>query len=511
MIRIHLATDPGDRRQLMKQILLCLDLSDTRLAIAQWLQRHDYALVEGTIESAQFDLCLIDRPSLDRNRASILDRKQSAFELLPVLLVSDQIESIDLQGVDEVIKLPIDWIELQVRLMNLLRSRQYLQVFQAAERDRVDAEYESVFAALQGNDLGLQRLVESSIIGFFVADLRGRILDANDAFLAMIGYTRSELRSGQVHWDAITPPEYEERDRQIIEELRTTGAFREYEKEYFHKNGDRVALQIGGAMLDEVAETVICFVLDISDRKRMENDRQQAFQQAQEVNSLRSRFVSLVSHEFRNPLNVISGTTQLLERYPDWSPDRQADCFRRIKEAIARMLELLDDMLIVSRAEAGKLDFSPAPVAIELFCDHLIEEFKLGSGHEHRLIFAVQGECGQPILDEKLLRLILSNLIANAIKYSPIGSTVTLELLGQPQAIAFRIRDSGIGIPIEDQPRLFEAFFRAQNVGATPGTGLGLAIAKQAIDLHGGSIAVESGVNQGTTFIVQLPIATTPD
>lgn len=495
----------------MKQILLCLEPSDTRSAIAHWLQRHDYTLVEGSIEAAQFDLCLVDRSSLDRDRASILDRKQSAFELLPVLLVGDRLESIDLQGVDDVIKLPIDWIELQVRIVNLLRSRQYLQAFQAAERDRVDAEYESVFAALQGNDLGLQRLVESSVIGFLIANFQGQILDANDAFLNLVGYTRSDLRSNQVRWDAMTPPEYEERDRQIIEELRTTGTFREYEKEYFHKNGDRVALQIGGAMLDEAAEIVICFVLDMSDRKRMENERQQALQQAQEVNLLRSRFVSLVSHEFRNPLNVISGTTQLLERYPDWSHERQADCFRRIKEAIARMLELLDDVLIVSRAEAGKLDFSPAPLAIESFCDHLVEEFKLGSGHDHRLIFTVQGECNQPVLDEKLLRLILSNLIANAIKYSPIGSPVRLELLGQPQAIEFRVRDSGIGIPIEDQPRLFEAFFRAQNVGTTPGTGLGLAIAKQAIDRHGGSIAVESAANQGTTFIVRLPIAATPN
>lgn len=424
-----------------------------------------------------------------------------------MLLVCDQIDSpSDLQGVDEVIKLPIDWLELQVRLVNLLQSRQYLQVFQAAERDRVDAEYESVFAALQANELGLQRLVESSVIGFLIADFQGRILDANDAFLNLIGYTRSELRSG-LRWDAMTPPEYQERDRQVIEELRTTSVFHEYEKEYFHKNGDRVAIQVGGAMLDETEETVICFVLDISDRKRMEDERQQALQQAEEVSLLRSRFVSLVSHEFRNPLNVISGTTQLLERYPDWPPARQADCFRRIKDAIARMLELLDDVLLVSRAEAGKLDFAPAPLAIEAFCDRLIEEFKLGSGSNHRLIFTVQGECRQPALDERLLQLILSNLIANAIKYSPTGSAVTLELLGQAEAIVFRVRDSGIGIPLEDQSRLFEAFFRAQNVGTTPGTGLGLAIAKQAIELHGGSIEVESAANVGTTFTVVLPIA----
>ncbi|NEQ27780.1 MAG: HAMP domain-containing histidine kinase, partial [Microcoleus sp. SIO2G3] len=242
------------------------------------------------------------------------------------------------------------------------------------------------------------------------------------------------------------------------------------------------------------------------DRKRTEVDRQQALQQAQDVYLLKSRFISLVSHEFRNPLNVISGTTQLLERYPDWPPERQADCFRRIKAAIARMIELLDDVLIVSRAEAGKLDFSPAPVAIEAFCAQLIEEFKLGSGREHRLIFTVQGECGQPKLDEKLLRLIFSNLIANAIKYSPANSAVTLELVGKPAAIVFRVRDSGIGIPIEDQPRLFDAFFRAQNVGSTPGTGLGLAIAKQAIDLHGGAIEVESIANLGTTFTVTLPV-----
>ena len=490
----------------MKRILLCLEPSDDRQTLVAWLSHQHFVVIEDAVESAEFDLCLLDRPALDRCWQQVLLRKQTAAAFLPSLLLSARrdlsLSDLHRPCIDDLIALPIDFNEVQMRLENLLRSRQYSQALQAEIAQRISVR--SALSAVRVSETRFQRLFESSVIGIFIADLSGKIFDANDAFLALIGYSPAELHSGQLRWDAITPPEYRLHDQQVVEELRISGIFAQYEKEYFHKNGQPVAVQIGGALLD--AENVLCFVFDIGDRKRTETERQQALQQAQELNLLKSRFVSLVSHEFRNPLNVILGTTQLLERYRDWPPARQDDCFRRIKEAVNRMTELLDDVLTVSRVEAGKFDFAPAPLQIEMFCDRLIEEFKLGSGREHRLILTVSGECGQLRLDEKLLRLILSNLIANAIKYSPLGSDVTLELKCQPSAIVFQIRDSGIGIPAEDQPRLFEAFFRAQNVGSKPGTGLGLAIAKQAAELHGGSISVESTANVGTTFTVSLPI-----
>jgi signal transduction histidine kinase len=136
-----------------------------------------------------------------------------------------------------------------------------------------------------------------------------------------------------------------------------------------------------------------------------------------------------------------------------------------------------------------------------------VEELQLSGGSEHTIVFTCQLSYLEGCLDEKLLRHILSNLLINAIKYSPTGSTVNFELICQKDLVIFQIQDSGIGIPCEDQQRLFESFHRANNVGNIPGTGLGLAIVKKSVDLHGGKISVKSEVGVGTAFTVTIPLS----
>jgi signal transduction histidine kinase len=170
------------------------------------------------------------------------------------------------------------------------------------------------------------------------------------------------------------------------------------------------------------------------------------------------------------------------------------------------MTQLLEDVLTIGKAEAGKLKFTPSPIDVVVFCRDLVESLQMSAKPQHELNFVVIGDGSDAQMDEKLLGHILTNLLTNAIKYSPDGGTVQFDLVCDRSWVIFRIRDSGIGIPPQDLERLFESFGRASNVGAIPGTGLGLAIVKRCVDLHKGQITVESEVGVGTTFTVTLPL-----
>lgn len=170
------------------------------------------------------------------------------------------------------------------------------------------------------------------------------------------------------------------------------------------------------------------------------------------------------------------------------------------------MTGLLNDMLLIGKAEAGKLEFQPTPLNLAQFCCALVEEMQI-SNNTHTIVFVSQGECTTAYLDKKLLRHILSNLLSNAIKYSPQGSTVYFDLVCHQETATFQVRDEGIGIPVADQAQLFDAFHRASNVGTISGTGLGLAIVKKSVDSHRGNISVNSEVGVGTTFTITIPLS----
>jgi signal transduction histidine kinase len=177
------------------------------------------------------------------------------------------------------------------------------------------------------------------------------------------------------------------------------------------------------------------------------------------------------------------------------------------------MLELLNDLLFIGTAEAGQVRLNPEPLLLNEFCQELVAQIQRGigvnltnSGFGYAVTFASQGESFLACMDKKLLRQLLGNLLSNAIKYSPEGGEVLLKLTCQDDKAIFEIQDRGIGIPREDQSRLFEFFYRAKNVGAIAGTGLGLAIVKTCVDLHRGEITIHSEVGVGTRFTVSLPL-----
>jgi signal transduction histidine kinase len=201
-------------------------------------------------------------------------------------------------------------------------------------------------------------------------------------------------------------------------------------------------------------------------------------------------------------------SADLLEFYAgNCPPEKQLEHIQRIQSAALNMNNLLNDVLMIERAEAKKIRFEPVRFDLRSFCQTLVEEMRLNDHGKHRLFF--ESEQTSPIpacMDEKLLRQICTNLISNALKYSPIGSKVKFRLSTDRNEAYISVQDEGIGISEEDQVRLFEPFHRGNNVGMVSGNGLGLAIVKQSVDAHSGEITVRSQPHQGTTVSVTLPL-----
>ncbi len=247
-----------------------------------------------------------------------------------------------------------------------------------------------------------------------------------------------------------------------------------------------------------------------------------ANEELQEMNRLKSRFVSMASHEFRNPLSAIAGYIELLEGQGSvFTAAKRQEFFQHIRESLKRLLTLVDDVLVIGRVGVGKLRFDPQPLNLSEFCRTLITEIQFSTDNRCPIQFEPEmetdppeaiapGTVRHPTIDANLLHHILTNLLSNVIKYSPEGSPVQLSLSSGSEEVRLQVQDQGRGIPPEDQLRLFEPFHRAANVGRTTGTGLGLAIVKQCVELHGGQIQVQSEVGIGTTVTVALPQPSSP-
>ncbi len=247
--------------------------------------------------------------------------------------------------------------------------------------------------------------------------------------------------------------------------------------------------------------------VDIDDSKRAEVELLAAVQREKELSEMKSKFVSTASHEFRTPLATMLSSAELLEHYSEsLSPAEKLNLLRAIQGGAKRMSEMIDDMLELGRAESGVLKLNLGPTNLRELCARVVSEFRIAQGKQHVITLDDRFDRLEAYLDERLLRHILNNLLSNAVKYSPPGSEVTFSLARRGEQAAIEIQDRGIGIPLEDQPRMFESFHRASNVENRPGTGLGLAIVKKAVELHGGEISLKSAVGSGTLFTVMIPL-----
>ncbi|WP_322745038.1 CHASE domain-containing sensor histidine kinase [Leptolyngbya ectocarpi] len=222
-----------------------------------------------------------------------------------------------------------------------------------------------------------------------------------------------------------------------------------------------------------------------------------------ELSQAKIRFFSMASHELRTPLSTILLSAQTLEASA--LADHHHRISERIRAAAKRMNQLLNDLLTLSRAESGKLQFAPELLNLQQFCQQLIEEVQFSFETSPEIAFTIAGDGQKAYLDPQLLRAILTNLLSNAIKYSGSNPQVALTVICHAHSFIFRVQDQGIGISEADQVRLYEAFYRGTNVGDIAGTGLGLSVVNACLQLHHGTLACNSQVGQGTTFEVTLP------
>ncbi len=243
-----------------------------------------------------------------------------------------------------------------------------------------------------------------------------------------------------------------------------------------------------------------------SELEQAREDLRAALQEEQEVGETKSRFVSSVSHEFRTPLGVIMSATDIIARYRDRLPaQRLEEHLTEIRHATRHMSGMMENILLLGRAEAGRQALTLRACDLEELCHRLADETRSAAGQTGQTIITSEPLPGPAMVDEVLLRHILTNLIANAVKYSPPGAAVEIRLRADGPNAFISVIDRGIGIPGEDARRLFEPFARGGNVGERPGTGLGLVIVKRCAELHGGSVSFTSRVGEGSTFVVTLP------
>ena len=371
-----------------------------------------------------------------------------------------------------------------------------------------------LLSALAASKDYIDKLLESMGDALLVTQQSGIIKAVNPATLYLLGYTEKEL-IGQSISQFIGEDELfgQARHRYILaQEI----VLKELEFLCQKKQGEEIWVEFSCSAIQTGIKGLYDFVYlgrDITQRKQEELKIRQDLAKEKELRILKARFLSMLSHEFSNPLNAICFGVQMLEEESAVASEDDKQAYLELMgNATKSMVDLLNDMRFMSNADSGRLPFQPLPLNLPKFCFLLVEEIKLSTVFKDEILLSLVGfsdteEFSQEIeLDEKLLRHILINLLVNAVKYSPEGGTISFNCIKENERIIFEVKDQGIGIAPEDQAQLFESFYRARNVGSIPGTGLGLSIVKQCVEIHGGSIHLESAMGVGTTFTVKIPI-----
>jgi len=378
--------------------------------------------------------------------------------------------------------------------------------------------------------------------GLIRSDENGTILTVNPGICKMLGYKEGEL-IGKIGYELLHDTETGQRLRQKIK-YRKSGKAGLYETKFLHKNGNVVWTQVSSTPdFNEKGEFigVMSIVLNITEQKRAENDAlamKEAFthelerevyertselekarkelavslKKEKELSRLKSRFVSTASHQFRTPLSVIQSSIGVLSMQIDsangnFEPEKFKGKFDRvygrIKEQIARMTDLMNDVLILGKINEGNIQLRLNSQPIVPVCQDILDSFT-NISQRNRIELEVEGTPRELTFDKQLMEHAITNLISNAIKYSPEDKTPSVKIHFLDKVTKIKIEDEGIGIPESDLEHLFEPFYRASNAKDYSGTGLGTSIAKEYIEMQGGSINVKSQLGKGTTFTISL-------
>ena len=260
------------------------------------------------------------------------------------------------------------------------------------------------------------------------------------------------------------------------------------------------------ARTEALNNSIIKLEEEVSERKKAEEEVRKSLEKERELNDLKSKFVSIASHEFRTPLSTVLSSASLIQKYKNNGELEKVDKHvQRIKSSVNHLTLILNDFLSLGKLEEGKVDINKESINLESFMIDISEEVQSFLKEGQQVKVHCEEGTNEINSDMSILRNILFNLISNASKYSETNKTISLSCSKNKSAIIFSIRDEGIGIPKEDHKHLFERFFRASNAGTIQGTGLGLNIVKRYTDLLNGTITFTSEYGKGSTFIVVIP------
>jgi PAS domain S-box-containing protein len=244
---------------------------------------------------------------------------------------------------------------------------------------------------------------------------------------------------------------------------------------------------------------------DITLRKKAEEDIKQALAKEKKLNELKSNFISTTSHEFRTPLSAILSSTELLEFYSSmWDENKKKDHFHKIKTSVNSMTMMLNDILSFNKAESNNINFVKSETDVNILCSELLEDFKTRISAKFKIDYEYEAISRTHLIDPKLIKQALDNLLNNAAKYSTEGSTIKLKVNDNTKRLVFKVYDEGIGIQPSDKDKLFEPFYRGTNALLITGTGIGLSLVKRIVELHGGSITFENNSPKGTIFKLEI-------
>jgi PAS domain S-box-containing protein len=351
-----------------------------------------------------------------------------------------------------------------------------------------------------------EAIFNSALVGI-TFNVKRHMQWVNDKYVEMTGYPR-EMLVGSSTRIFYTDDEVHARDGKVTRETLIRDGMYVGERLLRRRNGDVFWAQLSGrCIFDRDPDAgVIWTLLDITERRNADNNIRAALAREKELNDLRTRFVSMTSHEFRTPLAGILSASELLRDYQDRMPAvEKKEILANIGAGVQRMTGMLDRVLLLGQVDAHMLEFRPQQIDLIALCESIVAQARAQQPKATCTVttrFQSQGSTG--LFDPNLLRHVLENLLSNAIKYSVHGGLVSFSVSFELDRTVFKVADQGIGIPPDEMPHLFESFHRASNVGAIQGTGLGLAIVKNAVELHGGQITVESELGHSTCFTVTI-------
>jgi PAS domain S-box-containing protein len=372
------------------------------------------------------------------------------------------------------------------------------------ERQRAQKELElreSYLSAVIRNHPGM----------FWMKDVEGRFLlvnDRNDQFLKAARLAKIDSVIGKTDFDFMPAEEanhYLLEDRQVIESrsplvVEECAPFENknlwYEKFKFpvvDKNGTVIG--------------VSAYSVDITNRKKLEQSLLEGIERERELNDLKTKFISVASHEFRTPLATILASSESLSSYWDrMTEEQRSQRLAKIKDQVGHMNRIIEEVLDLSKMQAKDRALEPELFDIIGLCRELTEEFMNLPGRIPVIRFQSSLEKLEVFLDKKRVMTVITNLLSNAVKYTGAGKLVEVKISKKKDHLLLEVADQGIGIPAEEIKHLFEPFFRASNTGDFSGTGLGLNIVKELVIRHSGQITVESKINEGSLFTVTLPV-----